>query len=122
MPARIVVVHDEPKFREFVVTILQVAGYAIQAFASSMAAIESLEAAQPIELLITRVRFPEGTPHGVSLASMALMKKPGMRVLFIARDENREHTKGLGEFLAVPVTGAEIVATVKRMLDAATDR
>ena len=122
MPARIAVVHDEPKCREFVVTILQAAGYDIQAFTGSMAAIESLEAAQPIELLITRVRFPEGTPHGVSLAGMALMKKPGMRVLFIARDENREHTKGLGEFLAVPVTGAEIVATVKRMLDAATDR
>ena len=44
--------------------------------------------------------FPEGTPHGVSLACMARMKKPGVRVLFVARDENREHTE----------------ATVKRIL------
>ena len=44
------------------------------------------------------------------------MKKPGVRVLFVARDENREHTEGIGEFLAVPVTGPEIAATVKRIL------
>jgi putative SOS response-associated peptidase YedK len=40
----------------------------------------------------------------------------GLRVLFAARDENREHPKGVGEFLAVPMTGAEIVVAVKRML------
>jgi DNA-binding NtrC family response regulator len=122
MPARIVVVHDDPNFRDFLVTELQAAGYDIKAFAGSMAAVEALEAAELIELLITRVRFPEGTPHGVALASMALLKKPGMRVLFVARDENREHTNGIGEFLSVPVTGPEIVATVTRMLAAATDR
>ena len=116
MPARIVVVHDDQEFRESVVTVLRTAGYDTKAFAASMAAIDALEAAQRIELLITRVRFPEGTPHGVSLASMALMKKPGVRVLFVAREENREHTEGLGEFLAVPMTGPELMMAVKRIL------
>jgi hypothetical protein len=60
--------------------------------------------------------LPEGTPNGVSLARMARMKKPGVRVLFAARDENREHTEGVGEFLAVPATGADLVAMVERML------
>jgi hypothetical protein len=39
-----------------------------------------------------------------------------MRVLFVARGENRQHTDGVGEFLAVPATGPELLATVKRML------
>ena len=33
-----------------------------------------------------------------------------------ARDGNREHTEVVGEFLAVPVIGPQLVATVKRML------
>jgi len=49
---------------------------------------------------------------------MARLKKPGVRVLFAARDENREHTDGLGEFLPVPAIGQETVATVARMLKA----
>ena len=47
---------------------------------------------------------------------LAPTKKPGLWVLFGARDENREHTEVVGEFLAIPVTGPQLVATVKRML------
>lgn len=81
-----------------------------------MDALEALEAAQRIELLITRAAFPEGTPHGVALARMARVRKPGIRVLFVARPENREHTEGVGEFLPLPMTASEIAATAKHML------
>jgi hypothetical protein len=43
-------------------------------------------------------------------------KERGVRILFAAREENREHTERLGEFLPVPVTGPEIVAAARRML------
>jgi DNA-binding NtrC family response regulator len=115
VPARIVVVHDDPKFRECAVMVLQAAGYGIEAFAGSMEAIDALKAVEHIELLITRVTFPEGTPHGISLARIARMKNPAVRVLFVARVENREHTEGVGEFLAAPVTGAKLLETVRRM-------
>ncbi len=95
---------------------LEAAGHDVKAFSDSMSAIDALEAAERTELLITRVAFPVGKPNGVSLARMARVKKPGVRVLFAARDENRQHTEGLGEFLAVPVTGPEIVATAARIL------
>jgi DNA-binding response OmpR family regulator len=116
MPARIVIAHDDQEFREFVAAALQAAGYEIMAFAGSMAALAALETAERIELLITRVGFPEGTPNGVALARMTRVKKPDVRVLFAARGENREHTEGLGEFLTVPVSGPEVLATVERML------
>jgi hypothetical protein len=59
-----------------------------------MSAIEALEAAQLIEVLITRVIFPEGQPNGVSLALMARVKKPGVKVLFAALPETQKHTEG----------------------------
>jgi hypothetical protein len=54
---------------------------------------------QSVELLITRVNLPPGSPHGVSLAMMARRKIPDLKVLFIARPEQQEHTDGIGEFI-----------------------
>jgi DNA-binding NtrC family response regulator len=59
MPARIVLVHDDPKFRECAVTALQDAGHEVRAFSGSMEAIDALDGAARIELLITRVTFRE---------------------------------------------------------------
>ena len=116
MPARIVVVHDDPQFIEMSVSALLGAGHDIRAFSSSMATIDVLEAPERLELLVTRVAFPQGQPNGVSLARMARVKRPGVKILFVARPENREHTKGLGEFLAMPVTETELAAAVERIL------
>lgn len=115
MPARIVVVHDDPSFHECV-PALQAAGYDAMSFTSSMEALDALEAAERTELLITGMSFPRGMPNGVSIARMARIKLRGVRVLFVAQEQNRQHAAGLGEFLAAPVNVAEIVETVRRML------
>ncbi len=71
MPPRIVVAHDDRRFCEHIATALQEARYDdIKTFARSMEGIKGLEAADRIELLITRVSFLHGTPHGVSLATI----------------------------------------------------
>ncbi len=85
MPASIVVVHDDPQFIELSVSALLDAGHDVRAFFSSMAAISVLEAPEQLELLVSRVVFPEGQPNGVSLARMARVKRPGVKILFVAR-------------------------------------
>jgi hypothetical protein len=79
MAARIIVVHDDPEFRQCAVAALHAAGYDVEAFAGSMQSIDALDAAVDIDLLLTRVMFPTGTPNGVALARMARMKKRGIR-------------------------------------------
>ena len=56
MPARIVVVHDDTGSRliERTVSALRDAGHDVVAFNSSMSAIDALERAQQIEVLVTR--------------------------------------------------------------------
>ena len=63
-----------------------------------------LEFTQLIEVLITRVLFPEGQPNGVAFGLMARMKRPGIKVLFVDRRDTQEHTEGVGEFLPASVT------------------
>lgn len=117
MPARIVLVHDEPEFVCATLTVIRRAGYDIIAFMDSMSGINALEHPKHIELLITRVRFPAGTPNGAALARMARLKRPGIKVLFASFAEVRQHVDGLGQLLPRPFSTDELLETIGRMLD-----
>jgi hypothetical protein len=81
-----------------------------------MSALDALEEAQRVEVLITRVLFPTGQPNGVALARMARLKRPRIKIIFAALPETREHTEGLGEFLPAPADPVEVAALVGKML------
>lgn len=81
-----------------------------------MAALTAPEAAQQVEVLVTRVRYAPGKPNGIALALMARRKRPGIRMLFAVLPEFEVNAAGLGEFLAMPVSVAEVVETVLRLL------
>jgi DNA-binding NtrC family response regulator len=81
-------------------------------------ALTALENAR-FEILITRVRFPPGRPNGVALARMALLKRPGIKVVFTLAPENVEYAEDLGEFVVAPIEMQELVATVARITDQA---
>ena len=88
-PATVVIVHlTIPNSQDLLSASLREAGYDVVAFLDSMSGIEALEHPKRIELLITRVRFPAGTPNGAALARMARVKRPGFpsRVSSIATD------------------------------------
>jgi len=116
MPARIFFVHDDRTFLEPATAALRSAGFDVVPLTSSLAAVDALEDAKPAELLITRVNFPQGTPHGAALAGMAGIKRPGIKVLFVARPEMREHTVGFGEFMPAPVSPSALVTKVTKLL------
>ena len=84
-----------------------------------MSATAALHTAERIEVLITRIVFAVGQPHGVALARMALMKRPGVKVLFVAQPEFIAHTEGVGEFLPIWAGPADVVAAVERLLSEA---
>ena len=64
MPARVVVVHDEPEFAGKVATALRCAGHDVAVFADPMVALDALDAAANIEVLVTRIKFAPGKPNG----------------------------------------------------------
>jgi DNA-binding NtrC family response regulator len=117
MPACIVVVHDDPKFVDQLTAALSIAGYDVAAFVDPMAALIALDAAQSLEVLITRVHFGPGTLNGAALARMARSKRPGIRVLFTALPEWEEYAEGLGKFMPLPVSVPGVVDAVRRMLE-----
>lgn len=82
MPARVVVVLG-PDLSEETATALGKAGYEAAAFADPMIALDALESAERVELLITRLDFGDGKPNGIALARMTRHKRPKIAVIFV---------------------------------------
>jgi DNA-binding NtrC family response regulator len=116
MPARIVVVHDDPTFRDPVVASLKATGHDVASFGDVMLAWDALAAAQRIEILVARVNFGPGKPHGFALAQSARFRKPAVRVLIVGRPEYAEDSAGIGLFLPYPATVPQVAETVERMM------
>jgi DNA-binding NtrC family response regulator len=117
LSASIVIVHDEPVFLDQATAALRHAGFDVVAFADPIDALNGIEAGQPIDALVTRVTFPEGKPHGVSLALVLRAKYPGLKVVFVARAERIEHTEKIGELVPHPVDLEKLVAAVTRAVE-----
>src|SRR5690242_7531024 len=105
MPARVVVVLNEPEIAEEAASALRAQGQDALALVDPMAALEALEGAERIEALVTCLDFAPGKPNGIALGRMARLKRPGIRVLFVGPTDLEELSEGLGTFLPFPVTG-----------------
>ena len=121
MPAAVFVVHDDLDVRALAMAVLRAASLEVVGFADPMAALDAIKANSRVRVLVTRVLFGPGKPHGVALALMVRVKRPGTKVVFIAREENEPHTEGLGVFLPMPLNPDVLVATVSRLLSTRDD-
>ena len=121
MPARIVVVLNEPEIAEEAASALRAQGHDALALADPMAALALLERAERIEVLVTGVDFAPGKLNGIALGRMAKLKRPGIRVLFVGSADHEELAEGLGAFMPSPVTGPQLVEGVLQSLDTAPD-
>jgi DNA-binding NtrC family response regulator len=117
MPAPIVIVLDEADASERTAAMLQAAGYDAISLPDSMAALDAMEGAVRVEVLVTCVDHGAGKPNGVALARMARYKRPGIRILFVGAAEFAQHTDGLGVFIPDPVTAEDVTNAVVRALE-----
>jgi DNA-binding NtrC family response regulator len=118
MPARVVVVLNEPEIAEKAASALRAQGQDALALVDPMTALEALEGAERIEVLVTCLNFAPGKPNGIALGRMARLKRPGIRVLFVGPADLEEFAEGLGTFMPFPVTGQQVVERVLQTLDA----
>jgi CheY-like chemotaxis protein len=80
----ILVVEDDEAYRRLVVRMLETAGYHVMTAGDFAAAMAIIEGPDPIDLLLTDVGMPPGTPHGVSIGSIAQLKRRGLRLIYMS--------------------------------------
>lgn len=116
MPAPVVVVLLDEEFSHVAAEGLRKMGYETICLFDLMVALDALEKASRIELLVTGLDFGPRRPNGIALARMARLKRPGIKVLFIGPGNLAHHANELGEFLALPVTAEEIIEQATLLL------
>lgn len=82
--ASILVIEDDEAFRRVVVTILERSGFKVIPVSDFGTAIRIIESDERIDLLLTDVGMPAGTPHGLSIAQMAMARRPRLKIVYMS--------------------------------------
>jgi hypothetical protein len=95
---------------------LRATGHEVAAFADPTLAWDMLAFTNEVEILVTRVQFGLGKPHGIALGRWARRNCPNLRVLFVALPEFEADIEDLGVLLPRPVSVAQVAEAVGLML------
>jgi len=70
------------------------------------------------DLLVSDILLPSGTPHGIAVAAMVKVNRPGIPVLFITGyPDYLEHVPPGATVLIKPVLNDELLAAVSACLN-----
>lgn len=80
----ILIVEADDALREGMASALAEAGFEVETHPDYRGALALLDSAAPLDCMITALVLPKGTPHGIALGNMALVKRPRLPLLFVA--------------------------------------
>lgn len=113
MPARIVVVLNDPELADATVSALAADGHNALAVHDSRAALDLLEQAEDIELLVASTYFGEGKPTGSALALMTKLRRPDLKVIFTAHPQLVPLLEDIGRVIVEPISPSRVVDAVR---------
>ena len=79
----VILVERDADSRERHQRALVEAGYQVLCFPDYLGALNEAESDRRLDLLITEIHLPVGTPHGLALAAMMQLRRPLLRVMFV---------------------------------------
>ena len=114
--SHILVVDDDPAYREALGQILQREGYAVSLTADFRGALEILESEQPVDLMLVDVVMPDRV-NGIALARMARLRRRDIKIIYVTGYNipgiDRE---ALGPILRKPVEDAALLHEIGNLL------
>lgn len=76
-------VEDDAGYRYALAKQLVDKGFEVTDVGDFRDALTVIEGDAPVDVLLCDIRMPQDTPHGFSIARMALVRRPRLRVLFL---------------------------------------
>jgi CheY-like chemotaxis protein len=112
----ILIVEDDDAWLKVVQAMLERAGHQVSGFPDYRGALELIEGQDPIDLLLTDIQLPTDTPHGLSLARMAKLRRRRLPILFMTGDPELAELvdDDLGLTLIKPFSRTMLLSAVTR--------
>ena len=117
MAPRILVVEDDEIFRYAVATMLANAGYIVEEASDYRRALDVLEDAKPLDLVLTDISMP--VVNGFALARIARQRRPGMQIVFMTGWDELPIAAQTGTVIHKPADPEVIIGAVNRLIDPA---
>jgi DNA-binding NtrC family response regulator len=116
--ATVLVVDDDAGVLNFLTVALQDAGHDVISASSGNQALDYLDGAARVELLLTDIRMPD--LNGFYLAHLAKIRRPALKVLYLTgyheAEGRRDSGERYGKLLKKPIMTAELEREVKTAL------
>ncbi len=117
MPQTIIVVEDDDALRYVYDRTLKAAGYVVHPFPNYRGVLQMLDEGAVVDLLLVDLMLEPGTPHGLSLAAMARLRRPGLPALYVTGyPDHVEHVATGSTVLLKPVEEAMLLTAVAGMM------
>jgi DNA-binding NtrC family response regulator len=118
LPAPIIVVHQQTKVLDMILSALRSAGYEAAGFNDPVTALDAIETDSRVKVLVTRIDLGTGKLNGIALARMLHHNaRRDIKVIFVGRDANRQFVDSdAGEFLPHPIDPSVLLDAVRRKL------
>jgi len=112
----ILLVEDDEASSAAYCQVLRRAGYEVTAAVDFRLALDTLEADQPLDLMLVDIVMP-GSVNGLALARMARMRRHGLKVIYLTGFSiPGAEREALGPILRKPVEEAQLLAEVEQAL------
>ena len=115
-PAHILIVDDDTVSGEAMANLLRREGHDVLQVPDYELALKRLEAAEPLDLLLTDIVMPNRV-NGVALSRMARLRRPHVKILYMTGyDIPGVEDEALGPILRKPISDERLLAEVERVL------
>ena len=115
----ILVVEDDESYRRLIARMLENAGFRVTGAADFAAAMAVLDGAEEIDLLLSDIGMPPGTPHGFSIGSVAQRRRQALKLVYMTGDYDPTEFALFSEDATVlrkPFSAAELVKAIEKAL------
>ena len=114
--AAILVVEDDRVFGETLCRVLGQEGYGVTLATHFRAALDVIEAPQPVDLMLLDIVMPDGV-NGIALSRMARLRRHDLKVLYLTGyDIPGAEQEALGPILRKPIETDALILEVGRVL------